>query len=270
MDFGLSDDQELFRRTVRECAAGVLAPAAAAADEVGAFAPETLRQTAEVGLLGMLVPEQHGGAGVDTLGFVLAMEEVARACAAMATVLNVNNALVCEPLLRAGSAAQQARWLPALCRGEALGAFCLSEPETGSDVASTQTRAVAVDGGWRLDGQKTWVTNGGLAGVYVVFAATTPEAQGRGLSAFLVEEGAAGLSIGPPLEKLGIRGSVTTDLTLTDCRVGDDALLGTRDEGFGLAMQTLELGRIGIAAQALGIAQASLDAALAYAQEREQ
>jgi butyryl-CoA dehydrogenase len=266
MDFGLSDDQELFRRTVREFAAGVLAPAAAAADEAGAFAPETLRQTAEVGLLGMLVPEQHGGAGVDTLGYALAMEEVARACAAMATVLNVNNALVCEPLLRAGSAAQQARWLPALCRGEALGAFCLSEPETGSDVASTQTRA----GGWRLDGQKTWVTNGGLAGVYVVFAATTPEAQGRGLSAFLVEEGAAGLSIGPPLEKLGIRGSVTTDLTLTDCRVGADALLGRRDEGFGLAMQTLELGRIGIAAQALGIAQASLDAALAYAQEREQ
>src|SRR5581483_4780190 len=270
MDFALSDDEELFRRTVREFADGVLAPAAADADESGAFTAETLRQTAEVGLLGMLAPEEYGGAGVDTLRFVLAMEEVARACAAMATVLNVNNALTCGPLLLAGTAEQKARWLPALCCGEALGAFCLSEPETGSDVASTQTRAVAVDGGWQLDGQKTWVTNGGLAGVYIVFASTTPEARGRGLSAFLVAEDTPGLTVGAPLEKLGIRGSVTTDLTLAGCRVGAEALLGERDDGFRLAMRTLELGRIGIAAQALGIAQASLDAALAYAQEREQ
>ena len=270
MDFELTDDQELFRRSVREFAAGVLAPAAPAVDEAGAFPPAILQQTADVGLLGMLAPEAYGGAALDTLHFVLALEEVAYACAAMATILIVNNALVCDPLRQAGTEEQKARWLPALCRGETLGAFGVAELSAGSDPAYVETRAQPVEGGWQLDGRKTWVINGGLAGVYVVLASTDSAPARRRQGIFLVESGAAGLHVGPPLETLGVRGAPLADLELAACRLPAAALLGGTDDGVGLAESALELARLGVAAQALGIAQAALDAAVAYARQRQQ
>lgn len=269
MDFALTEDEELFRGAIREFAVAVLAPAAVAADEAGRVAPDVLAQTAALGLCGMLVPGAQGGAGVGTLRYVLALEEIARASAAMAAVLNAHNALAALPLILAGSAAQQARWLPSLARGEVLGAGCLAGAAKAGGAGIPGPRAAAVDGGWQLDGMARWVTNGGAAALYVVFAALQAGAAAE-VGAFLLPADAPGLQAGAPIEKVGLRGAVTADLMLDGCRLPADALLGSRHDGGRLAARVRELAWIGSAAQALGIARASLDAALAYAQEREQ
>jgi butyryl-CoA dehydrogenase len=264
MDFALADDHELFRRTVREFARGVLTPAARAADESGAFAPEVWRETAAVGLFGLLVPDTHGGAGVDTLGFVLALEEVARECAAMASALVVHHALVCVPLVLAGSVEQQARWLPGLASGAPVGGGALPQ----SEGTTLRGQPVADSGSWQLDGHVPAVTNAGPSAVYVVWAA--PKPAGGGLGAYVLESATPGLRVGPPLERVGARGAVVADLELTGCRVAGDAALGAPGAAPAVAQHARNLARIGAAAEALGIAQAALDAAMAYAREREQ
>ncbi|HZS02463.1 MAG TPA: acyl-CoA dehydrogenase family protein [Chloroflexota bacterium] len=262
MDFALTEDQELFRGAVREFAVAVLAPAAAAADEAGRFPPDVLAQTAALGLFGMLVPEARGGAGVGIVRYGLALEEVARASAALAAALNAHNALAALPISLAGSAAQQARWLPSLARGEALGAGCMVA------AGAPTVQAQPIDGGWQLDGAARWVTNGGAAALYVVFAPVQAAAD-RAPAAFLVPAAAPGLA-SAPVEPVGLRGAAIADLSLVGCRLAADALLGAPAGGARLAEAARAVALVGSAAQALGIAQASLDAALAYAQERQQ
>jgi alkylation response protein AidB-like acyl-CoA dehydrogenase len=268
--YGLTEDQELFKRTVHEFAEREIVPVAHELDEQEQFPRETLAKMAELGLLGLLVPEEYGGAGVTTLEYVLAMEEISWADASHSVVMSVNNSLVCEPILRFGNREQRERFLPSLASGKYVGAYCLSEPTSGSDASNMATTAVRDGDGFVLNGTKSWITNGGESGVYLVYAVTNPDvARARGITAFLVPDGTPGLRFGAKEKKLGIRASSTTQVFFEDCRVPSSAVLGVVDEGFKIAMGTLDGGRIGIGAQGLGIAQRALDESLRYARERE-
>ncbi|MFS8641163.1 MAG: acyl-CoA dehydrogenase [Symbiobacteriaceae bacterium] len=268
--FILDESYQSLREAVREFAQRELAPRAAAYDESGEFPWENVRKLAEHGYLGMMIPEQYGGGGMDTLAHAICLEEVARACAATAVVMDVHNSLVGELLNRWADEEMKARWLPVLARGDRLGAFCLTEPDAGSDAAAIKTTAVRQGDHYVLNGRKTFISNGGVADLYVVFAVTDPEAGPRGISAFLVEKGTPGLSFGKPFKKMGIRASATTDVILEDVRVPACNLIGSEGMGYKIALATLDNGRVGIGAQALGIAQAALDKALAYAGQRRQ
>jgi len=224
---------------------------------------------AEMGLLGIAVPEHYGGAGMDTVSTVVAVEEIAVACASTATIVSVNNSLVCDPILRFGSDAQKKEILPALASGKKLGCFALSEPETGSDAAAQQTRAVRVGDEWVLNGTKNFVTNGPHADWMILFAMTDPERGHRGITSFLMPTDTPGLRRGVPDRKLGITAAPSCQMFLDDCRLPLDSVLGAPGEGFKVAMTTLDGGRIGIAAQAVGIARASLVQACRYATERK-
>jgi butyryl-CoA dehydrogenase len=267
MEFLLSEDQELFRRTVREFADREIAPVAAEYDEAEAYPAENVRKMGELGLMGLTVPEEYGGAGAGAMEYAIAMEEVSRACAAHSVVLTVNVSLVCEPIYKFGTEDQRRRYLPALTSAEQVGAFCLSEPGSGSDARHMDTRAELEGDHYVLNGTKNFITNGGVAGVYLVFAASDPH--GGRICAFLVEADRAGLRPGAKEKKLGIRASTTTQIFLEDCRVPAGNRLGEDGDGFKIAMMTLDGGRIGVAAQAIGIAQAAYEAALAYSKERE-
>ena len=267
--YGLSEDQELFKRTVHEFAAREIVPVAHDLDEKEEFPRRTLHKMAELGLLGLLVPERYGGAAVSTLDYVLAMEEVSWADASHSVVMSVNNSLVCDPIVRFGTDEQKQRFLPSLASGAYVGAYCLSEPTSGSDAANMATSAVREGDEFVLNGTKSWITNGGESGVYLVYAVSNADVpRARGITAFLVPDGTPGLRFGAKEKKLGIRASSTTQVFFEDCRVPASAVLGTVDEGFRIAMATLDGGRIGIGAQALGIAQRALDEALAYSKER--
>ncbi|MDQ3809898.1 MAG: acyl-CoA dehydrogenase [Chloroflexota bacterium] len=268
--YDLTENQELFKSTIHEFAAREIAPIANELDEKEEYPRDSLAKMAELGLLGMLVPEEYGGAGTSTIDYVLAMEEISWADAAHSVVVSVNNSLVCEPILRFGREEQKRRYLPALARGEYVGAYCLSEPGSGSDAANMATVARRDGDGYVLNGTKSWITNGGEAGLYLVYAVTNESGpKARGISAFLVPSDTPGLRAGKKEKKLGIRASSTTQIFLEDCRVAADAILGNPDEGFRIAMATLDGGRIGIGAQALGIAQRALDEAIAYGKTRE-
>jgi butyryl-CoA dehydrogenase len=267
MEFLLSEDQELFRRTVREFADREIAPVAAEYDEAEAYPAENVRKMGELGLMGLTVPEEYGGAGAGAMEYAIAMEEVSRACAAHSVVLTVNVSLVCEPIYKFGTEDQRRRYLPALTSAEQVGAFCLSEPGSGSDARHMDTRAELEGDHYVLNGTKNFITNGGVAGVYLVFAASDPH--GGRICAFLVEADRPGLRPGAKEKKLGIRASTTTQIFLEDCRVPAGNRLGEDGDGFKIAMMTLDGGRIGVAAQAIGIAQAAYEAALAYSKERE-
>ncbi len=269
--YDLSEEQDLFKRTVHEFVQREIVPIAHECDEQERYPRETIAKMGQLGLLGLLVPEQLGGAGASSLDYVLAMEEVAWADASHSVVMSVNNSLVCDPIVRFGTEAQQRRYLPALAQGAFVGAYCLSEATSGSDASNMSTAARrAPDGGWLLDGTKSWITNGGEAGVYLVYALTNRDvAKARGITAFLVDADTPGLRAGAKEKKLGIRASSTTQIFFEGCQVPASAVLGTVDEGFKIAMATLDGGRIGIAAQALGIAQRAFDEATAYAKERE-
>jgi len=269
--YDLTDEQDLFKRTIHEFVQREIVPVAHEYDEQERYPRETIAKMGQLGLLGLLVPEQLGGAGASSLDYVLAMEEVAWADASHSVVMSVNNSLVCDPIVRFGTEAQQRRYLPALAQGAFVGAYCLSEATSGSDASNMSTAARrAPDGGWLLDGTKSWITNGGEAGVYLVYALTNRDvAKARGITAFLVDADTPGLRAGAKEKKLGIRASSTTQIFFEGCQVPASAVLGTVDEGFKIAMATLDGGRIGIAAQALGIAQRALDEATAYARERE-
>ena len=267
--FLLTDEQELFRRTVREFAQREIAPLAAHFDETEEFPAENVRKMAALGLMGLTAPEAYGGSGAGAVEYAIAMDEIARADAAHSTILTVNVSLVTEPLGKYGTDSQKARYLPPLCDGRSVGAYCLSEPSSGSDAAHMSTRAVRANGGWKLDGTKNFITNGGVAGLYLVYASTEPEQGAHGVTAFVVEADRPGVRAGPRESKLGIRASPTTQMFFDGVHVPDENVLGEAGQGFKIAMATLDGGRIGIAAQAVGIGQAALDQACAYAKERE-
>lgn len=268
--FGLTDDQDLLRRTIREFAENEIMPIAAEHDESGEFPTKTIKGMAELGLFGLTLPEEYGGVGAGSVESALVMEELARADATHALVLSVSLSLVSEPILKFGTEDQKQRYLPRLASGEWIASYCLSEPGSGSDAAGMQTRAVQDGDSWVLNGTKAWISNAGESGLYLVYAISDPQKpKGRNVTAFLIEADNPGLRLGLPEKKLGIRSSTTRLVFLEDCRVPAENVLGEPDQGFRIAMATLDAGRIGIGAQALGIAQRSLDEALKYAKERK-
>jgi alkylation response protein AidB-like acyl-CoA dehydrogenase len=269
VNLDLTETQELIVRTARDYADRVIRPAAAELDRQERFPLEILKGLAELGLMGVNVPSELGGAEAGVVAYALAMMEVSRGCASTAVTMAVNN-MVAEVITAFGTEAQRTRHVPRLTSGEYVaGAFALSEPEAGSDPGSMRTTAERTADGWVLRGQKQWITSGSHAGVYVVWA-RTGGAGTKGISAFLVEHGAEGLKIGKHEDKLGLRASNTVPLSFEDCAIPSDALLGTENGGFKIAMMALDGGRIGIASQSVGIATASLEEAVQYAKERKQ
>ena len=269
----LTADQAEIQRTARAFARAELAPKAAELDRESRFDPALIGQLGELGFLGMLLPEEYDGLGMDSLTYLLALEEIAAADASAAVLMSVHNSLPTQMLLRYGSEEQRKRWLPPMARGEVLGAFALSEPDAGSDAAALRTQAVRDGDHWVLNGTKAWVTNGNCAGVILAMARTdTSESRrgGRGISAFIITPDLPGFHVSKKENKLGLRSSPTVQLTFDDLRVPADRLLGEEGMGFVYALQSLEHGRMGIAAQAVGIAQRALDLAIQYASERKQ
>jgi butyryl-CoA dehydrogenase len=269
MDLELTPEQRMIRDTARTFAAAEIAPVAARIDREHRFPREIIAKLAELGMMGVAVPQRWGGAGMDCVSYALALEEVSRACASTGVIMSVQNSLVCDPILAFGTDAQRARWLPPLATGKAIGCFALSEPEAGSDAAAQKTTAVRRGSGFVVNGTKNFITNGPVADVVVLFAMTDPARGHKGISAFIVPTDTPGVKLGPADDKLGIRGAPSSQLFLTDCELPADALLGQVGEGFRVAMQTLDGGRIGIGAQAVGIARAAFEDATRYALERK-
>jgi alkylation response protein AidB-like acyl-CoA dehydrogenase len=269
MDFELTADQQEIRRLAREVAEAEIAPDAAAWDREHRFPDELYPKLAELGLMGVCVPEEYGGAGADFLSYVLVLEELSRADAGVGVTVAVHTSATTLPILAFGTEEQRARFVPPLARGDVIGAFALTEPGSGSDAGSLRTVAERDGDGWVITGSKQWITNGSRAGTFVLFARTDPDTAGaRGVSCFVLD--AEHVRVTREEEKLGLNSSTTSDLVLEGARVGPDRLLHEEGRGFRVAMATLDGGRIGIAAQALGISQAAFDVASAYAKEREQ
>ncbi len=269
MNFQLTEQQEMLRAVTRSFAEGEIAPIAHTIDAEGQIPDSLRKKLRDNNYFALLIPEEYGGVGVDAVGYVIVMEEIARASAAVAITISVHNSVAAGPIAKFGSDAQKSCWLPRLAK-QWLGAFALTEPGSGSDSAALITRAERKGEEYVLNGSKTFVTNGKYADVFVLLARTSQEQKHRGITAFLVERTSPGLKIGKNIDKMGIRGSDTGELVLEDCRVPAKNRLHDEGRGFRVAMQTLDGGRIGVAAQALGIAQASLDAASRYARDRYQ
>jgi alkylation response protein AidB-like acyl-CoA dehydrogenase len=269
MNFALSEDQARIRDAVRAFAVQEIAPGVAEREKKEIFPREILDHLAEMGLLGMMVPEAYGGAGADALAYVLAVEELSRVCASTAVIVSVNNSVVCYPIWKFGTETQKSTILKELASGRALGAYALTEPQSGSDAANQKTRAVRDGASYVLNGAKAWITNAGEAKWYVVMAMTDAAAGTRGITAFLVSSEDEGLRVGAPEDKMGLRASRTASIFLEEIRVPEDRRLGAEGEGFTIAMTTLDHSRIGIAAQGIGIGQAAYEAALDYARTRE-
>ena len=270
MNFQLTDEQEMLRKMVRDFAKKDVEPTAAERDEEERFDRDIFDKMAELGLTGIPWPEEYGGIGSDYVSYVIAVEELSRVCASTGVTLSAHLSLCSWPIFTYGNEEQKKNFLTRLATGEALGAYALSEPGAGSDAASMKTVAKKDGDDYILNGNKVWITNGGVADLYLVFAKTDVEAKHKGISAFIVEKGTEGFTFGKKEKKLGIRSSPTTELIFENCRVPKENMLGAEGEGFKIAMSTLDGGRNGIAAQALGIAQGALDAAVDYAKEREQ
>jgi butyryl-CoA dehydrogenase len=270
MDFELTDEQQLTREAVREFAEAEVAPIAAELDRDHRFPSELLPTLADMNLMGMPYPEKEGGAGADYVSYVIAIEELSRACASTAVIMAAHTTLGTWPIFKFGTEAQKERYLRDMASGRRLGAFALTEPAAGTDAGAGTATAVLKGDEYILNGSKIFITNAPFAEIYIVFAKTDPARGTRGMSGFIVEKDTPGFSVGEAEHKLGIRGSSTPPLYFADCRIPKDALLGGEGNGFKVAMQTLDGGRICIAAQALGIAQAALDASVAYAKERVQ
>jgi alkylation response protein AidB-like acyl-CoA dehydrogenase len=269
MNLELTEEQRAIQAVARDFGERVLAPAAAARDISGEFPTAELRQLGKLGLLAINVPERMGGAGAGVVAYSLALQELARADASVAVAVSVTN-MVGEMIATQGTPDQQRAWNPRLASGELVaGAFALSEPGAGSDLAGITTRAEKTSGGWRISGAKQWITSGGDAGVMVVLAVTDPAAGHKGLSMFVVPGNAPGLSVARLEDKMGLRGSSTAQLVFDEVEVGDDAMLGAPGRGFAIALMALDGGRIGISSQAVGIARGALEAAVRYAGERQ-
>jgi butyryl-CoA dehydrogenase len=268
MDFSLSSDQLLIRDTVRKFMETEMRPILREYEREEKFPAEQIRKLGELGCCGMLVPEEWGGAGTDTISYALMLEEVARVCASTAVALSVTNSVVGVPVWKFGSEAQKTKYLRRLSRGEILGAFCLTEPQAGSDAAGIQTRAVRDGDSYVLNGTKAWVSNGGVSGVYLVFAKTDLEAGARGVTAFLVEPSFPGFRISRYEEKMGLHLSRSAEIVFDNCRVPAENRLGEEGQGLRIALESLDGGRVGIAAQSLGLAQGAMESAVRYAKQR--
>jgi alkylation response protein AidB-like acyl-CoA dehydrogenase len=268
MDFSFTEEQKLLRETIRQFMEREYRPVIREMEKREEFPREQIRGLAELGCCGMCVPEEWGGAGMDTVSYALMLEEVARVCAATAVTLSVTNSVVAMPLVKHGTTAQKEKYLRRLARGEILGAFCLTEPGAGSDAAAIQARTTRDGDFYVLNGTKTWVSTGGEAGVLLVFARTDPEAGPRGISAFLVEPSFPGFRVARYEDKMGLRMSHTAEIALDDCRIPVENRLGEEGVGLKIALDALDGGRVGIAAQALGIAQGAFEEAVKYAKQR--
>ena len=269
MDFSLSSDQLLIRNTVRQFMETEMRPILRDYERDEKFPADEIRKLGELGCCGMLIPEEWGGAGTDTVSYSLMLEEVARVDASTAVALSVTNSVVCMPIFRAGAEAQKKQYLTRLAKGEMLGGFCLTEPQAGSDAAGIQTRAVRDGDHYLLTGTKAWVTNGGVSGVYVVFAKTDPTAGSRGVTAFLVQPDFPGFRISRYEDKMGLRLSRSAEISLQECRVPVENRLGEEGQGLKIAFESLDGGRVGIASQSIGLAQGALETAAKYAKQRK-
>ncbi len=268
MNFDLTEEQKAARQTARDFAEKEIMPVARENDASERFPTDLVRRMADVGILGTAIPEKYGGAGMDYISYALVTEEIGRACSSMRTVLSVTSSLVALTILKWGTEEQKQKHLPRLASGEIIGCFGLTEPDAGSDAANLSTMAAKDGDGWILNGNKMWISNGGVAGLAIIFAQTDKSLKHRGLAAFLVDPGTQGFSSQPIHGKLGLRASDTVSLTLEDVRVGEDALLGEVGEGFKVAMSALDSGRYSVAAGCVGICQGCVDASVKYAQDR--
>jgi alkylation response protein AidB-like acyl-CoA dehydrogenase len=270
VDFGLSAEQKLLQEEVRRFAEERIRPGVAERDSERSFPTEVVREMGEMGLLGMLVDEEFGGAGFDPVSYIIAVEELARVCAATAGTMSVTNSVCCWPIAQFGSDELKRRILPKLASGQSIGGFGLTEPGAGSDAGSLQTRAIRDGDQWVLDGEKAWITNAGIASCFVVMARTSEEPGSRGITAFVVPADSPGLTVGTPEKKLGLRAAKTAPLVFRECRIPAANQLGNDGEGFKIALATLDHSRLGIAAQAVGIHQRAFELAVEYAKERVQ
>jgi alkylation response protein AidB-like acyl-CoA dehydrogenase len=270
MNFELTEEQNMIKQTAREFAQKEIDPVAAQLDENREFPVEIVKKLGELGFMGMTVDPKYGGAGLDAISYVVALEEISRACASTGVIMSVNNSLVCDPLTYFGTDAQKEKFLTPLASGQKLGAYCLTEPGSGSDAGAAKTRAVLEGDEWVINGTKNFITNGGYADTFIVWASTEPEKKTRGISAFIIEKEGSGLKVGTREKTMGIRASSTSEILLENVRIPKDQLLGEINKGFKVAMITLNGGRVGIAAQAVGIAQAALEKAVTYSKERQQ
>ena len=269
MLFSLSEEHKMIRDAARDFAQNEIAPIAAEFDESGEFPHATIKKMGGMGFMGIEIPEEYGGAGMDTLAYVLALEEICKADAAHGVIMSVNNSLYCHGIMKFGTEEQKKKFITPVASGKSIGAYSLTEPQSGSDAGTMRSRARRDGDSYVLNGRKSWVTSGPVADYYVVFMMTDPEKRQKGISAFLVEAGTPGLTRGKKEPKLGIRASATSELIFENCRVPAANRLGEEGDGFKIAMTVLDAGRVGIAAQALGIAEAAYEAARRYAVERE-
>lgn len=270
MSLQLTDEHEMIRQAARKFAQEKIVPIAGEFDESGEFPEKTIREMGAMGLMGIEVPEEYGGAGMDTIAYVLAMEEISKADASHGAIMSVNNSLFCHGLMKFGTEAQKQKFLVPVASGEAIGAYSLTEPMSGSDAGTMRSRAVLQDdGSYLLNGTKSWVTSGPVAEYIVLFTMTDPEKKHRGITAFLIDSSRDGFIRGKKEPKLGIRASATSEITFENYRAAPEEILGELGQGFKIAMTVLDAGRIGIASQALGIAEAAYEASVQYARERE-
>lgn len=269
MDYRLNEEQLMIRDLVRDFARNDVRPGAAERDKLKEFPRDLVKAAAELGLMGVAIPDEYGGAGMDYVSYSIAVEEISKADASLGIIISVNNSLVCDPLVKFANQDQKEKYLIPLASGEILGAYALSEAQSGSDAANVLTTAVPDGDHYILNGTKMWITNGDSSDVVIVFCMTDKDKKAKGINAFIVEKGTPGFSVGKKEEKLGICSSDTTTLVFEDCRVPKENMLGKPGDGFKIAMITLEAGRIGVAAQALGIAQGAIDEALIFARDRQ-
>ena len=270
MDFSLTKPQKLFLQMIREFAEKEVKPLAAEIDEQEQFPMNTVEKMSRLGIMGIPFPVEYGGTGGDNILYSMAVEELSRVCATTGVIVSAHTSLCCSPIFEFGTDEQKAKYLPKLVSGEWIGAFGLTEPNAGTDASAQQTMAVEEDDHYVLNGSKLFITNGSYAHVYIIFAMTDKSQGTKGISAFIVEKDFTGFSVGKKEKKMGIRGSATCELIFKECIVPKENMLGKPGKGFGIAMKTLDGGRIGIAAQALGIAQGAMDETVKYVKERKQ
>ena len=269
MNLDLTEEQQLLQKSVREFAEAEVKPHAKEIDETGHFPLDTFKQAAELGLTGVAVGENYGGAGMDHVSYAIVIEEISRVCASTGVILSVQNSLYCDPILRFGTDEQKQKFLVPFARGEKIGCYALTEPQAGSNAAALATKAVRQGDTYVINGTKAWITNGGAADAAIVYVNTQPEKGEKGITALVVEKGKRGFAVGKEEKKLGINATACTELSFTDCEVPVGNRIGNEGEGYKVALSTLDGGRIGIAAQATGIAQGAFEAALSYAQQRQ-
>ena len=269
MNLDLTEEQQLLQRSVREFAEAEVKPHAKEIDETGRFPLDTFKKAAELGLTGIAVPENYGGAGMDHVSYAIVIEEISRVCASTGTILSVQNSLYCDPIYRFGTDEQKQKFLIPYARGEKIGCYALTEPQAGSNAAALATKAVRKGDAYVVNGTKAWITNGGAADAALVYVNTQPEKGEKGITALVVEKGTRGFAVGKEEKKLGVHATACTELSFSDCEVPVTNRIGNEGEGYKVALSTLDGGRIGIAAQATGIAQGAFEAALSYAQQRQ-